>query len=163
MAGPRKRLGELLVEAGVVDQHQLQAALGHQKQWGGKLGRILVEKRFITEDVMIKVLCRQLGLEAVDLQQLKVHERVIAMVPLEMATQFQITWSSVLIETEDGENRSMGLPTVTVVLAAWPASGTPRQNMTIKFKNCLFTTLLWFVLLMFVTAAALLEKCHSLP
>src|SRR4051812_18925715 len=90
MAGPRKRLGELLVEAGVIDQHQLQSALGHQKQWGGKLGRILVEKRFVTEDLMIKVLCRQLGMEAVDLSQQKVHERVIGLVPVEMATQFQV-------------------------------------------------------------------------
>ena len=35
---PRKRLGQLLTELGVIDEHQLQSALGHQKQWGGKLG-----------------------------------------------------------------------------------------------------------------------------
>src|SRR5258708_36099602 len=89
MAGPRKRLGEILLDAGVIDQHQLQSALGHQKQWGGKLGRILVEKRFLTEDVMVKVLCRQLGMEAVDLNQQKIHERVIGVVPVEMASKFQ--------------------------------------------------------------------------
>ena len=40
---PRKRLGQLLTELHVVDEHQLQSALGHQKQWGGKLGAIIVK------------------------------------------------------------------------------------------------------------------------
>src|SRR5438093_837751 len=45
---PRKRLGQLLTELKVIDEHQLQSALGHQKQWGGKLGVILVQKGFCT-------------------------------------------------------------------------------------------------------------------
>jgi len=43
---PRKRLGQLLTELKVIDEAQLQSALGHQKQWGGKIGAILVEKGF---------------------------------------------------------------------------------------------------------------------
>jgi MSHA biogenesis protein MshE len=50
---PRKRLGQLLTELGVIDEHQLQSALGHQKQWGGKLGAILVQKGFCSEDQMV--------------------------------------------------------------------------------------------------------------
>ena len=37
---PRKRLGQLLTELKVIDEAQLQSALGHQKQWGGKIGAI---------------------------------------------------------------------------------------------------------------------------
>ena len=48
----RKRLGEMLVEAGMIDNMQLQSALGHQKQWGGKLGDILLEMDFISEHVL---------------------------------------------------------------------------------------------------------------
>src|SRR5438105_5244453 len=47
---PRKRLGQLLTELGVIDEHQLQSALGHQKQWGGKLGGILAAEPLLHED-----------------------------------------------------------------------------------------------------------------
>ena len=90
MTGPRKRLGEILVDAGVLDAHQLQAALGHQRQWGGKLGRILVEKRFITEEIMLRAVSRQLGLDMVDLSQQKVHERVIGLLTPEIVTKFNV-------------------------------------------------------------------------
>ena len=38
---PRKRLGEILLEAGVIDATKLQAALGHQRRWGGRIGQAL--------------------------------------------------------------------------------------------------------------------------
>src|SRR5205814_1550652 len=50
---PRKRLGQLLTELKVIDEAQLQSALGHQKQWGGKIGAILVEKGFCSEDQLV--------------------------------------------------------------------------------------------------------------
>ncbi len=31
---PRKRIGEMLMEAGIIDETQLKAALAHQRQWG---------------------------------------------------------------------------------------------------------------------------------
>ncbi|MBI5379122.1 MAG: general secretion pathway protein GspE, partial [Nitrospirae bacterium] len=34
----KKRLGEILLEAKRIDHVHLQAALGHQRRWGGKLG-----------------------------------------------------------------------------------------------------------------------------
>ena len=58
----RRRLGELLIEAGVLDPTQLQAALAEQKKWGGKLGRTLVEMGFVDEDSMVRALSRQLKL-----------------------------------------------------------------------------------------------------
>ncbi len=67
----RKRLGELLIEAGVLDATQLQAALAEQKKWGGKLGRTLVEMGFVDEDSMVRALSRQLKLPVVDLDATK--------------------------------------------------------------------------------------------
>jgi len=34
----RKKVGDLLKEAGLIDDFQLEAALSHQRNWGGKLG-----------------------------------------------------------------------------------------------------------------------------
>ncbi len=45
----KKRLGELLIEAGVIDETQLKAALGHQRQWGVRLGQSLVDLKLATE------------------------------------------------------------------------------------------------------------------
>lgn len=57
---PRKKLGELLLSAGVIDEIQLRSAMGHQKNWGGKLGSALVELGFTTEEVIARVLEEQL-------------------------------------------------------------------------------------------------------
>lgn len=69
-ANKRRRLGELLLEAGVLDEAKLQAALIEQRRWGGKLGRTLVDMGFLDEDTMVRALSRQLGLKVVELDQL---------------------------------------------------------------------------------------------
>ena len=38
----RVPIGELLLKLGRIDPMQLQSALAHQRQWGGRLGRALV-------------------------------------------------------------------------------------------------------------------------
>src|SRR5512137_2400722 len=64
---PRKRLGEMLLEAGVIDATQLQAALGHQRRWGGRLGQALVDMKVVTESQIVETLSRKLGYEPVHL------------------------------------------------------------------------------------------------
>lgn len=80
----RKRLGDLLVEAKVISTTQLQAALGHQRQWGGKLGTSLIEMGFLTEDVLAKFLSFQLNYPSVSLAKLKVTPDVLAKIPRDM-------------------------------------------------------------------------------
>ena len=46
------RLGDLLIRAGVVNDGQLNAALAEQKQWGGRLGTILVRMGALSEDLL---------------------------------------------------------------------------------------------------------------
>ena len=57
---PRKRLGELLVEAGVIDAAQLRGALAHQRRSGGRLGQCLVALRLATEDQVVRALSSRL-------------------------------------------------------------------------------------------------------
>ena len=45
----RIRLGDLLLQAGLIDEMQLQSAVARQRQWGGKLGDVLVTNGFIDE------------------------------------------------------------------------------------------------------------------
>ncbi|HEB01972.1 MAG TPA: hypothetical protein ENI12_01935, partial [Nitrospirae bacterium] len=46
----KKRLGELLIEEGVINDLQLATALGDQKQWGGKIGEILLRLKMMSEE-----------------------------------------------------------------------------------------------------------------
>ncbi len=87
---PRKRLGQLLLELKAVDEHQLQSALGHQKQWGGKLGTILVQKGFIREEEMVRVLSQHVGMPSVKLGDAKVDARAVKMVSKQLAEKLQV-------------------------------------------------------------------------
>ena len=43
----RKRLGDLLVEEGIISEHQVEEALGHQKSTGRKLGDTLIQLGYV--------------------------------------------------------------------------------------------------------------------
>src|ERR1043165_604353 len=86
----RQKLGEMLIEAGAIDQAQLKAALADQRRWGRPLGKTLVELRLIREEDLVRVLARQLGLQGVDLDKVKIPESVIELVPVHLAKQHMV-------------------------------------------------------------------------
>jgi MSHA biogenesis protein MshE len=63
----RFRLGDVLVGKGLVSAAQLNEALERQKATGRKLGRALVELKFVTEEQIAEVVADQLGIDYVDL------------------------------------------------------------------------------------------------
>jgi len=70
MSAPKKvRIGDLLVEAGVISPAQLDAGLAAQRDTGKKLGRVLIELGALSEDDLLKVLSKQLDLPFVGLRQ----------------------------------------------------------------------------------------------
>src|SRR5437764_3905952 len=87
---PRKRLGQLLTELGVVDEHQLQSALGHQKQWGGKLGAILVQKGFCKEPEIVVALSKHLGMPSVVLSTATIDPRAVKFVSKQIAEKLHV-------------------------------------------------------------------------
>jgi type IV pilus assembly protein PilB len=92
-APPRKRIGELLVEAGAIDEHQLRAALGHQRQWGGKLGQALVDLKLVTEPQIVAALSRKLGYEVAQLDGLELteeREAALKLVPGDVARKHNL-------------------------------------------------------------------------
>ena len=67
-ADKKLRLGEALVEEGVISQEQLDRALSEQKATGQKLGEMLVEHGLITGADMLRILGRNLGLQSCNLR-----------------------------------------------------------------------------------------------
>jgi type IV pilus assembly protein PilB len=86
----RKRIGEILIEAGVIDETRLRAALIEQQRWGGPLGRLLVEMKIVDETSMVHALSRQLAVPAVDLDAQAIPAAVIALVPGELCEQHSL-------------------------------------------------------------------------
>ncbi|MGF1758523.1 Flp pilus assembly complex ATPase component TadA [Photobacterium sagamiensis] len=75
----RKRLGDLLVEEGIVAQEQLEQALVQQRTVGRKLGDTLISMGFLTEQQMLSFLSRQLDIPLVDLTRASVDTEAVAL------------------------------------------------------------------------------------
>lgn len=89
-AGRRRRLGELLVEAGLLNEDHLKAALNEQRRWGGRLGRTVVEMGFVKEADMVHVLAQQLQLRTVDLDQAQLPVRITDCLRLDLAERYGV-------------------------------------------------------------------------
>ena len=61
----RKRFGEILIEAKVVDEHQLERALEKQKGTGRRLGEVFEEMGVVSERDIAAALARQFGFKTV--------------------------------------------------------------------------------------------------
>ena len=86
----RKKLGEMLVEAGVLSDQALRMALAEQRRWGGSLGRTLVEMKAISESELVSVLSHQLGMQTVDLDHIEIDPSVLELVPGDVAEQHSV-------------------------------------------------------------------------
>ncbi|HET6922599.1 MAG TPA: hypothetical protein VFI16_05575, partial [Anaeromyxobacteraceae bacterium] len=89
----RKRLGEMLLEAKVIDQNQLDAALSHQRQWGGRLGQALVDLKLTSEARIVEALSRKFGYEVVQVEALEggpLVEAALTLLPREVASRHNV-------------------------------------------------------------------------
>jgi len=78
--GKKKRIGDLLVAAGVISEDQLMEALEYQKGTQKRLGNTLIELQFTTEQEIAKALTTQLGLDFVILKSLRIPQEVLSRV-----------------------------------------------------------------------------------
>jgi type IV pilus assembly protein PilB len=85
----RRRIGDLFVERGIVDEMQLAQALDVQRRTGGRLGEILVDLGFISSLDAAGVLAARLGLEFVDLNVEPIDEIVARRIPEETARRYR--------------------------------------------------------------------------
>jgi len=74
-AVPRRRLGDLLVEAGLLSNEKLHEALSAQKTTGKRLGQQLVDMSAINEEEVAFALAMQLKIPYVDLKNFEIPPR----------------------------------------------------------------------------------------
>ena len=95
--GKRKKLGEYLLEAGLVTEQQLKEALRRQRQTKEPLGHILSRTGMVSEADICHVLHTQLGLPIVDLQAVAIEDGVIRLIKEELAKKY----TAIPIEVEN--------------------------------------------------------------
>ena len=88
---PKKiRIGDLLIEHKIISQEQLNAALAEQKKSGRKLGRVLIENGYLTEDQLLDFLARQLNIPYIDLKRYHLKPEVVHLIPETHARRFRV-------------------------------------------------------------------------
>jgi type IV pilus assembly protein PilB len=83
-----KRIGELLVEAGVLSQSQLEQALFAQRKDGRKLGQLLIELGLVSEIQLTQTLSRQLSVPWVSLYHVDFSRSLLNLVAREAAEKY---------------------------------------------------------------------------
>lgn len=72
----RERLGDILINRGIISQKQLALALDEQKKRGLFLGETLVELGYVTQKKLNQVLCEHLNIDFVDIRITEPNDEV---------------------------------------------------------------------------------------
>jgi type IV pilus assembly protein PilB len=88
VATEKRRLGNILVNAGKITGYQLQEALKSQKALGKKLGEILVDSKIITEDEIIECIEQQTGIKKIDLNTINFDRKAITLIPQNLCDKY---------------------------------------------------------------------------
>ncbi len=89
MPAPRKRLGDILLEAKLITPDQLKSALEINKATGSPTGEVLVGLGFVTDEGIKRALSQQLGVPFVTLQELGIDTQVAKLMPEQMAKRYR--------------------------------------------------------------------------
>lgn len=84
-----KKIGELLVEAGMIEAEQLSRALDDQRQSGERIGAVLVRLGYIDEDVLVEFVAKQFHVPQVHVGKLNIPKDVLGLIPLDIARKYQ--------------------------------------------------------------------------
>ncbi len=84
------RLGELLLKGQRITHAQLEEALEHQRQHGGRLGFNLVTLGFVKDEEITALLSKHYGVPSIALEAVEIDPAVLKLVPAETAQKYQI-------------------------------------------------------------------------
>jgi type IV pilus assembly protein PilB len=88
-AGKTKKLGEILIEQGLITREGLERALMQQSVDDQPLGRVLIDMGLVKEADLVAALARQIGFEFVDLSSYSVDPTAAALIPEHVARRYR--------------------------------------------------------------------------
>jgi len=84
------RLGEILVEKGIITPQELEAAVKKQQNTKEMIGQVLINMGLITERKLLQVLAEQQGVRFVDLKEEQIDQKAVETVPAKFAWHYKI-------------------------------------------------------------------------
>jgi len=84
------RLGDLFVREGLITESQLQEALREARQTRTRIGFALVKLGFVAEDELTRALAKQFRVPAVDLDKVKVEDKILRLIPEDVAMKHRV-------------------------------------------------------------------------
>ncbi len=85
-----KPLGELLIQSQMITREQLEEALKLQKTKGGRVGQLLIELHFTTEEAIAQALTTQYGFPYLPLGGYEIDPEIAKLIPEAMAKEFTL-------------------------------------------------------------------------
>lgn len=85
-----QRLGEMLIQQGLININQLKEALKVQSQGGGHIGSILVGLGYIDIDRLLESLGKQLSVPTANLYELTISPAALAILPFDKMKQYEV-------------------------------------------------------------------------
>ncbi len=103
------RLGDLLIENGLITEAQLKVALNESKKSGKKLGETLIDLDYIDENTIIDVLSEQLGIDKVTIEDIHFEKPLKEILPEKLARKFKVVPvdfkdNEIMVATNDPTN-----------------------------------------------------------
>jgi len=83
-----KRIGEVLLERGLIDRKKLEEALAYQKEKGGLMGQVLIRLGYVTEQDVALALTAQYGFPYLPLDNYEIDNALMELVPERMAREY---------------------------------------------------------------------------
>lgn len=90
MVKVKKRLGEILIDSGLITEDVLQKVLQLQRQQGKKLGEVLVNEGFASDDQIVEAIKSQLGIQSINLDNINMRPDIISIIPEALARKHEV-------------------------------------------------------------------------
>jgi len=90
MSKQRKKLGEILIESGIVSENQLMNALALQKKSGKMIGQTLIELGYISDAQLADAFLKKFSIAYIDCSNLTVKDAHLKLVSMTMAVKKKI-------------------------------------------------------------------------
>ena len=84
------QIGELLIKENLLTSEQLDTALNHQRQNGGRLGSILIRLGYVEDDDITALLSKKYGVPSINLAYFEIDPAVIKLIPIEVAQKHMV-------------------------------------------------------------------------
>jgi len=86
----KRRLGEIMVDSGLITEEQLQQALELQKRRNQPLGKVLTEMNLLTENQISEALSKQVGYPYVNLANYQIKPEIATLIPAKLVQRYAV-------------------------------------------------------------------------